>query len=67
MPDCINSGKYISKVNGLAAASNIRATPTVKINGTEFEWSTPDAFVAKIKEIVGNIPGMDEAAAAAKT
>jgi protein-disulfide isomerase len=67
VPDCINSGKYISKVNGLAAASNIRATPTVKINGTEFAWSTPDAFVAKIKEIVGNIPGMDEAAAAAKT
>ena len=67
VPDCINSGKYISKVTGLAAANKIRATPTVKINGTEFEWSTPDAFVAKIKEIVGNIPGMDEAAAAAKT
>lgn len=66
VPDCINSGKYISKVNGLAAAGNIRATPTVKINGAEYEWTTPAAFVAKIKEIVGNIPGIDEAAASAK-
>jgi protein-disulfide isomerase len=67
VPDCINSGKYLSKVNGLAAAGNIHATPTVRINGTDYESSTPEAFVAKIKEIVGNIPGIDEAAAAAKT
>lgn len=67
VPDCINSGKYISKVTGLAAASNIRATPTVRINGSDYDPSTPDALVAKIREIVGNIPGMDEAAAAAKT
>lgn len=66
VPDCINSGKYISKVTGLAAASNIRATPTVRINGEEYDPSTPEAFVAKIKDIVGNIPGMDEASAAAK-
>jgi protein-disulfide isomerase len=66
VPDCINSGKYISKVKGLAEASKIRATPTVRINGTEYEWTTPEAFVGKIKEIVGNIPGMDEAAASAK-
>lgn len=67
VPECINSGKYISKVNGLAAASNIRATPTVRINGSEYDPTTPDALVAKIREIVGNVPGMDEAAAAAKT
>ncbi|KZS73156.1 hypothetical protein A4G29_21045 [Mycobacterium kansasii] len=64
VPDCINSGKYLSKVDGLAAAANIHATPTVKINGTEYEWSTPEALVAKIKEIVGDIPGMDTAATA---
>ncbi|KAA1247116.1 DsbA family protein [Mycobacterium simiae] len=64
VPDCINSGKYLSKVEGLAAAANVRATPTVKINGTEYEWSTPQALVAKIKEIVGDIPGIDAAAAA---
>ncbi|OBK96193.1 hypothetical protein A5645_09930 [Mycobacterium asiaticum] len=67
VPDCINSGKYISKVTGLAGANNIRATPTVKINGQEYEWSTPDALVAKIRDIVGNIPGMDDAAATAKS
>ncbi len=67
VPDCINSGKYISKVTGLAAASNIRATPTIRINGDEYDPSTPEALVAKIREIVGNIPGMDEASAASKT
>ncbi|PJE19840.1 MAG: hypothetical protein CK431_30225 [Mycobacterium sp.] len=67
VPDCINSGKYISKVTGLAAASNIRATPTVRINGEEYDPSTPEALVAKIRDIVGNIPGMDEASAASKT
>lgn len=67
VPDCINSGKYIAKVNGLAAAAKIHATPTVRINGTEYEWSTPQAFVAKIKDIVGNIPGIDDAAATAKS
>ena len=66
VPDCINSGKYISKVTGLAAASNIRATPTIRINGEEYDPSTPDALVGKIREIVGNVPGMDEASAAAK-
>jgi protein-disulfide isomerase len=63
VPDCVNSGKYISRVDGLAAAANIHATPTIKINGTEYEWSTPEALVAKIKEIVGDVPGIDQAAA----
>ncbi|OBK29853.1 hypothetical protein A5634_17525 [Mycobacterium asiaticum] len=67
VPDCINSGKYISKVTGLAAANDIRATPTVRINGEEYHPSTPDALVAKVRELVGNVPGMDEAAAEAKT
>ncbi|ACC40196.1 DsbA family protein [Mycobacterium marinum] len=63
VPDCINSGKYLDKVNGLAVAANVHATPTVKINGEEYEWSTPEALVAKIKEIVGPIPGIDAVAA----
>ncbi|MDP7702964.1 MULTISPECIES: DsbA family protein [unclassified Mycobacterium] len=67
VPDCINSGKYISKVTGLASASNIRATPTIRINGEEYDPSTPEALVTKIRDIVGNIPGMDEASAASKT
>ena len=61
VPDCINSGKYLAKVTGAAAADKITATPTIKINGDDYEPSTPDALVAKIKEIVGNVPGIDTA------
>ncbi|WP_077090142.1 DsbA family protein [Mycobacterium rhizamassiliense] len=63
MPDCINSGKYLSKVTGEASTANITATPTVKINGENYDPSTPDAFVAKIKSIVGDVPGIDTAVA----
>jgi protein-disulfide isomerase len=63
VPDCINSGKYLSKVTGEAAAANITATPTIKINGENYEPSTPDALVAKIKSIVGDVPGIDAAVA----
>ncbi|MGB9304567.1 MAG: DsbA family protein [Mycobacterium sp.] len=65
VPDCINSGKYITKVDGAAAAGGIHATPTIKINGTEYNPTTPQDFVAKIKEIVGNVPGIDQAVAPA--
>jgi protein-disulfide isomerase len=65
VPDCINSGKYLSKVTGEAAAAKITATPTVKINGENYEWSTTDALVAKIKGIVGDVPGIDTATAPA--
>jgi protein-disulfide isomerase len=61
VPDCINSGKYLAKVAGAAAADHITATPTIKINGEEYQWSTPDALVAKIKQIVGDVPGIDTA------
>ena len=60
VPDCIKSGKYTSMVDGLATAAGIHATPTVRINGQDYQWSTPDALVAKIpKEIVGDVPGLD--------
>jgi protein-disulfide isomerase len=62
VPDCINAGKYITMVDGLASATGIHATPTVRINGQDYQWSTPDALVAKIKEIVGDVPGLDTAA-----
>lgn len=64
VPDCINSGKYLSMVEGLAKAENIRATPTIRFNGQDYQWSTPDALVAKVKEVVGNVPGIDSLAAA---
>lgn len=65
VPDCINSGKYLPRVSGEAAAAHINATPTIKINGEDYEPSTPDALVAKIKQIVGDVPGIDTAVAPA--
>ncbi len=67
VPDCVNSGKYLSKVTAEAGAAGISATPTIKINGTDYDPSTPDALVAKIKEIVGDIPGIDTAVTPAAT
>jgi protein-disulfide isomerase len=65
VPECINSGRYVDLVDGLAKASGVTATPTVRINGEDYEYSTPDALVAKIKEIVGDVPGLMAAPAAA--
>jgi protein-disulfide isomerase len=62
VPDCINNGRYTEMTKGLAAATGIQATPTIRINGEDYETSTPDALVAKVKEIVGNLPGLDGAA-----
>ncbi|MDT5209952.1 MAG: hypothetical protein QOF67_2367, partial [Mycobacterium sp.] len=62
VPDCIDKGKYTAMVAGLAAATGIQSTPTVKINGQEYQQSTPDALVTEIKKIVGNVPGLDGAA-----
>jgi len=67
VPDCINSGKYISSVTGEAAAAKINATPTIKINGDDYEPSTPDALVTKIKQIVGDVPGIDTASTPPQT
>jgi protein-disulfide isomerase len=65
VPDCINSGRYVAMVDGLAAASKVNATPTVRINGQDYEYSTPDALVAEIKKIVGDVPGLVAAPPAA--
>jgi protein-disulfide isomerase len=62
VPACIKDGKYTPMVDGLPLAAGIHATPTIRINGQDYQWSTPDALVAKIKEIVGDVPGLDSAA-----
>ena len=62
VPDCINKGRYTEMVQGLAKAAGIQATPTVRINGADYQYTTPDALIAKIKEIDGNVPGLDGAA-----
>lgn len=66
VPDCINKGRYLDMVTGLAAASKVNATPTVRINGEDYDWTTPEALVAKIKEIVGDVPGLTAAPPAAQ-
>jgi hypothetical protein len=43
----------------MADATNVNHTPTVRINGQDYELSTPDALVARVKEIVGPVPGID--------
>jgi protein-disulfide isomerase len=63
VPDCVNSGKYSDMVDGMTKATGIRSTPTVRINGEDYKFSTPDALIAKVKEIVGDVPGLDSAAA----
>ncbi|WP_156688744.1 DsbA family protein [Mycobacterium sp. Marseille-P9652] len=62
VPDCINSGKHVADVQAEAGKAGITGTPTIKINGEVYKPSTPDALVAKIKEIVGDVPGIDSAA-----
>jgi protein-disulfide isomerase len=57
--DCINNGTYTAMVAGMADATNVTHTPTVRINGQDYELSTPDALVARVKDIVGPVPGID--------
>lgn len=64
VPECVNSGRNMDMVDGLAAATKVTGTPTVRINGEDYQFSTPDALVAKIKEIVGDVPGLTAAPAA---
>lgn len=61
VPECVNSGRFNKVVNGLAGETKVRSTPTVRINGEDYKFSTPDALVAKVKEIVGDVPGLDNA------
>ena len=64
VPECINKDTYVDMVGGLAAATGIKSTPSIRINGEDYESSTPEALVAKIKEIVGDVPGLEAVAPA---
>ncbi|MDT5245432.1 MAG: hypothetical protein QOD36_2808 [Mycobacterium sp.] len=61
--DCINNNTYTEMVAAMAEQTDVAHTPTVRINGQDYELSTPDALVARVKEIVGPVPGMDTQAA----
>ena len=65
VPECISSGRYTEMAKGLAKATNVQSTPTIRINGEDYSPTTPDALVAKIKEIVGDVPGLQAAPPAA--
>ncbi len=67
VPDCINSGKYVAKVAGECELTKVCQTPTIKINGSNYEPTTPEDLVARIKQIVGDVPGIDSAVAPAAT
>ena len=61
VPECINKGTYVDMVDGPGRGHRNQSTPTIRINGEDYEYSTPDALVAKIKEIVGDVPALDAA------
>jgi protein-disulfide isomerase len=58
VPDCINNGRYDEMVQGLAAATGVNSTPTIRINGEDYQLKTPEDLVNKVKEIVGDVPGL---------
>ncbi len=64
VPECINSGRYDEMVKGLASAADVNATPTIRINGEDYRPTTPDALIAKIEEIVGQVPALEAGAPA---
>ena len=64
VPECITKGTYVDMVNGMAAATDIQSTPTIRINGEDYQPSTPEALVAEVKKIVGDVPGLDAVAPA---
>jgi protein-disulfide isomerase len=64
VPECINKGTYTKMATGLAGATEVNSTPTIRINGEDYKPSTPDALITKIKEIVGDVPALDAGAPA---
>jgi hypothetical protein len=51
--DCVNDDRYSQMVQNLAGATGIASTPTVRINGQDYQFSTREALATKIKEIAG--------------
>jgi protein-disulfide isomerase len=62
LSDCINGGKYTSTVRGLAQATGISGTPTIRINGADFAFNeqttTPQDLISKVTQITGPVPGL---------
>lgn len=58
VPDCINRGKYDDMVGGLVKASNITATPTIRLNGQDISPAKPEELIAKVTGVVGPVPAL---------
>jgi protein-disulfide isomerase len=56
--NCITSGTYLSLVRGLSKAVDVNSAPTVRINGVDYETTTPDDLVARVRQIDGSVPGL---------
>ena len=49
--DCITSRRYVPMTQGLSKATGVSATPTVHINGEEYELTTPEALADRVTEL----------------
>lgn len=47
--DCIENGDYVEHVQDMVNVTGINSTPTVRINGDDFELSTPDELVDEVE------------------
>jgi protein-disulfide isomerase len=50
--DCIRNETYTGLVAGMADAKDVHSTPTVRINDEDYEFSTPDALIADVTELL---------------
>jgi len=58
VPDCIKKGSFEKMTKGLAAATKVSATPTIRLNGEDINPATPDELLAKVRAVVGPIPAL---------
>lgn len=58
VPDCIKKGSYEKMSKGLAAATKVSSTPTVRLNGQDINPANPDELLAKVRAVVGPMPAL---------
>ncbi len=58
VPDCINKGTYEKMTKGLAAATKVTSTPTIRLNGQDINPASPDELLAKVRAVVGPLPAL---------
>ncbi|TGD84576.1 DsbA family protein [Mycolicibacterium sp. CH28] len=51
--DCINGKRYLAMAQDLASTEGVNATPTVRINGRDYELTTAAALARKVTELAG--------------